>query len=76
MVSHSSLSDRTSSQFSRTFLSILIDLDNIAVCMVTTCLLISKFSRPFNNPLGIIPSTPITTGITVTFMFHRFFLIL
>ena len=28
---------------------------------------------PFINPLGIVPSAQITTGITVTFMFHSFF---
>ena len=38
--------------------------------MVSTYPLISKFSSPFINPLGIVP---ITIGITVTFMFHSFF---
>ena len=27
-------------------------------------------NSPFTKPLGIVPSTPITNGITVTFMFH------
>ena len=32
-----------------------------------------KSSRPFNNPLVIVPNTPITIGTIVTFMFHSFF---
>ena len=36
-------------------------------------LLISKFSSPCTNPFVIVPSAPITIGITVTFMFHSFF---
>ena len=30
-------------------------------------------SRPFNNPLVIVPNAPITIGTIVTFMFHSFF---
>ena len=30
-------------------------------------------SRPFNNPLVIVPKAPITIGTFVTFMFHSFF---
>ena len=41
--------------------------------MVSTRPLISKSSSPFNNPLVTVPKTPITIGITVTFMFHSFF---
>ena len=33
----------------------------------------SKSSRPFNNPLVIVPNAPITIGTIVTFMFHSFF---
>ena len=33
----------------------------------------SKSSNPCINPLVIVPRPPITIGITVTFMFHRFF---
>ena len=40
--------------------------------MVSTRPLISKSSSPCTNPLVTVPSAPITIGITVTFMFHRF----
>ena len=67
------LSDNKSPQVSRTLLSILADLNNTIGWMVSTCPLIFKCSRLFINPLRIVPSAPTTTGITVTFMFHRFF---
>ena len=73
MVSHISLSDIKSAQVSRTLLSILTDLNNAVVWMISTCLLISKFSSSFINLLGIVPSERIKIGITVTFMFHIFF---
>ena len=72
MVFHWSLSDSNSPQVSRTLLSILADLNNVVVWMVSTCPLISKSSSPFTKPLGIIPSALITTGITVNFMFPSF----
>ena len=33
----------------------------------------SKSSKPFNNPLVIVPKSPIIIGTIVTFMFHSFF---
>ena len=60
-------------QVSGTLLSILADLNNAIVRMVSTCPLISKSFNHFTNPLGIVPSAPIIYGITVTFMFHKFF---
>ena len=33
----------------------------------------SKSSRPFNNPLVMVPKAPITIDTIVTFMFHSFF---
>ena len=52
-------------QVSRTLLSILA-----VVWMFSAHLLISKSSNHFSKPLGIVPSTLISIGITATFMFH------
>ena len=41
--------------------------------MVITCHLISKSSRPFNNPLVTAPKATITIGVIVTFTFRIFF---
>ena len=73
MVFHWSLSDNMSSQVSRTLLSILADLNNAVVWMVSTRALISSSSSPFTDSLVAVPSALITVGITVTFMFHSFF---
>ena len=59
--------------YSRTLLSILVDFYKAVVWMASTCPLISKSSTPFTNSLGIAPSAPTTIGITVAFVFHRFF---
>ena len=67
MVFHWSLRDSKSLQVSRTLFSILVDLNNAIVWMV------SDFSVFFTKPLEIVPSTPITIGITNTFMFRSFF---
>ena len=72
MVLHWSLSDSKSPQVSRTRLWILAVLSNAVVWIVPTRPPISKSSRPFNNPLVIVPNAPITIGTIVTFMFHRF----
>ena len=74
MVFHWSLSDCKSAQVSRTFLSILTYLDNAVVWMVSSCSLISKSSSPFTKLLEIVPSAPITNGITVNFMVYRSFI--
>ena len=73
MVFHWSLSDSKSPQVSRTRLRILAVLSNAVVWIVSTRPLTSKSSRPFNNPLVIVPKAPITIGTIVTFMFHSFF---
>ena len=52
-----SLSDRKSPQVSRTFFCCLADLINVAVWMVSTSLLISTSSSPFNNPFVTTQST-------------------
>ena len=73
MILQWSLSDSKSPQVSRTHLRFLAVLSNAVVWIVSTCLPISKSSRPFNNPLVIVPNAPITIGTIVTFMFHSFF---
>ena len=73
MASHWSLSDNESPQVSRTLLSILTDLINAVVWMVSTRPVISKSSSPLNNPLVTVPRAPIIIGIIVTFMFYSSF---
>ena len=73
MVFHSILSDSKSPQVSRTRLRILAVLSNAVIWIVSTRPLTSKSSRPFNNPLVIVPKAPITNDTIVTFMFHSFF---
>ena len=68
-----SLSDSKSPQVSRTRLRILAVLSNAVVWIVSIFPPTSKSSRPFNNPLVIVPNAPITIGTIVTFMFHSFF---
>ena len=58
--------------YSKTFLSNLADLKNSSVWMVYTCPLISKSSVPFTKHLGIVPNSPTTADISVTFMIHSF----
>ena len=70
---HRSLSDSKSPQVSRTRLRILAVLSNAVVWIVSTHLPTSKSSRPFNNPLVIVPNAPITISTIVTFMFYSFF---
>ena len=67
MVFYWSLSDSKSPQVSRNLLSILADLNDAIIWMVSTRL------RPFINPLVAVPRAPNTISIIVTFMFHNFF---
>ena len=75
-----SLSGSKSPQFSRTLLSILADLKNAVVWMVSILPQISNCSSLLGTVhkgfLGSFPSSQTTTGITVTLMFHSFFLVL
>ena len=73
MVSHRSLSDNKSPQVSRTRFGILAVFNNPIVWIVSTRPPTSKSSRPFNNPLVIVPKAPFTIDIIVTFMIHSFF---
>ena len=72
MVPHWNLSDSKALQVSRTLLSIFANLDNALVWIVSICSIISKSSNLFIHLLKIVPSAPITTVITITFMFHIF----
>ena len=72
MVFHWSLSDNKSPRVPRTFLSILTDLKNLTVWMFLVRRLISNSIILLSQPLGTVPSAPITTGITFTIMFHSF----
>ena len=73
MVFQWSLSNSKSPQVSRTHLRILAVLSNAVVWIVSTRPPISKSSRPFNNPLVIMPNASITIGTIVSLMFHSFF---
>ena len=70
MVCRWGLSDSKYPRVSKTLLSIL---NSGVVWMVSTCPPISKFSSLYTNPLVTVPSTPITSAITVTFVFHDFY---
>ena len=67
------ISDNKSSQVSRTLLSILADLSNTVVWIISIRPLFSKSSSPCTNPLVAIQRAPTTIGITVSFMNHSFF---
>ena len=60
-------------QVSWTFLSILANLSNDVVWMVSTHPLIYKSTSLSSNPLVTVPRAPITIVITVPFIFHSFF---
>ena len=68
-----SLSDSKSLHVSKTLLSILADLSNAVVWMVSIRPFMSKSSNFFINHLVNIPRAPITNGIIVTFTFNSFF---
>ena len=70
MVTHWSLINSKSPQVYRTFFSILADLNNSVVWMISTLPLISKSSHSCTNPLVTVPSVLITTDITVSSVFH------
>ena len=67
------LNDSKFPQVSRNRLRILAVFSNAFIWIVSTHPPTSKSSRPFNNPLVIVPNATITIGTIVTFMFHSFF---
>ena len=71
-VFHWSLSDCKFPQVSRTLLSILADLNNAVVWIVSSRPLISKSPSPCTNPLVTVPNALIRIGITDTFIFLNF----
>ena len=73
MVSHYSLSDSKFPPVSRTLLSILADLNNAIVWMVSFCPNIFKSPSPFTNPLEIVLRASIIIGIIITFVLQQFF---
>ena len=73
MVFQWNLSDSKSPQVSRTLLSILADLNDVVVWIVSTRSLISKSSSSFINPLVTVQRAPITISINITFIFQSFF---
>ena len=73
MVFHWSLSKSKSPSVSKTRFSILADLNNVVVRMVSTLRFISKSTNPFIYHLVTVPRALIKIGINVTFMFHSFF---
>ena len=60
-------------QASRTLCSILADLSNAVVWIISTRPVISNSSSPCTNLLVTVPRAPVIIGIIVTFMFHSFF---
>ena len=70
MVFHLNLRDSKYSQVSMTLHGILADLNNLDGLGPASIL---NSSRSINELLEIVPSAPITSGITVTNMFHNFF---
>ena len=59
------LRDSKSSQVSRTLLSILTELGNAVVWMVSIHPLISNSSKCLLRPLGIVPRAPTTTDYII-----------
>ena len=73
MLFYWSLIDSKTPQASRTLLSILANLNNAVVWMVSTRPFISSSSSLFIYPLVTVSRASIIIGINVTFMFHCFF---
>ena len=60
-----SLSDSKCPQVSSTLLSIMANLNNVIVYMISVHPLISNSSSPLTKPLEIVPSAPTTISITI-----------
>ncbi len=73
MVFHWNLCDNKSPPVSRILLSILIDLNNAEIWMVTIRPPTTNSSIPLYKLLGVVPKAPITNVIAVTLKFYSFF---
>ena len=71
MVFQWSLSDSKSRQVSRTFLSILADLNNALVGMVSNCHANFESSSPFFQTLWTDHSSPITICISISLILNH-----
>ena len=60
-------------QVSRTLLSILTDLNNALVKIISTRPLISKSSSPYTSSSVTVPSVSITIAINVNFVLHNYY---
>ena len=67
MVFHWSWNDVKFPQVSRTILSILADLNNALIKMVSIRVLIYNSSSPFTNPLVTEPSAPSKVSVLISF---------
>ena len=76
MVFHRSLSEKKYLHLSRTLLSILADLNNTAVCMVSIFLRFPTFTASLSSLFGAVLSSPIAINITITFIVHSIFILL
>ena len=72
MVSHWILSDSKSFDVSKTLLSILVDLNNAVVWVVSARPLISKPSSPFTYSLVTVPIIIIMIIIIILLLFVSF----
>ena len=70
MVFHKNLSDSKCPEVSRTILSILADLNNAVVWMISARPPIFNSASPFTKPLWIVHTN--TIGIAVIFKLHCF----
>ena len=68
-----SFRDNTSPHVSRTLLSILTDLNNDVIWMVSILPPMPNSSSSFSKPLGSVQSAPSTIDIILTLIFHSFF---
>ena len=73
MVFHWNLRDGKSFQVSSSILSILADLRNVVVLMVSILPLISNPNSLSSKSFESVPSVHITIGITSILLFHGFF---